>query len=150
MDVDQRSQEVLGRWPFSRSHFGNLPDVLREDGARVVAFDITFSKPDESAEPLPAFRVRLEALQKADQRIDPRLLEELARLEVQFNADQQFADAIVRSGRVVLGNFFLYSAADLKGLDDATLNRYADLLAFFPFPRRARSTLPPASATASI
>jgi len=101
----------------------------------VVAFDITFSKPDESSEPLRALRARLEALQEAGQRIDPGLLEELARLEARFNADQQFADAIARSGRVVLGNFFLYSAADLKGLDDETLNRYADLLAFFPFPQ---------------
>ncbi len=135
VDIDQRSQELLGRWPFSRSHFARLLDLLREDGARVVAFDITFSKPDETSEPLRALRARLEALQKAGQRIDPRLLEELARLEAQFNADQQFADAIVRSGHVVLGNFFLYSAADLKGLDDSMLNRYADLLAFFPFPQ---------------
>jgi adenylate cyclase len=134
VDIDQRSQEVLGRWPFSRSHFARMLDVLREDGARVVSFDITFSKPDETFEPIRALRAHLEARRKQGQPGDPRLLEEFARLEAQYNADEQLARAIEHFGRVVLGNFFLYSAADLKGLDDATLDRYANLLAFFPFP----------------
>ncbi len=34
VDIDHGSQEVLGRWPFSRSHFARLLDVLPEDGAR--------------------------------------------------------------------------------------------------------------------
>src|SRR5215472_9726317 len=34
VDIDQRSQEVLGKWPFSRTHFAQLLDVLREDGAK--------------------------------------------------------------------------------------------------------------------
>src|SRR5467141_1640775 len=52
VDIDQHSQEVLGKWPFSRTHFANMLDVLREDGAKVVAFDVTFSKPDHSAAPI--------------------------------------------------------------------------------------------------
>lgn len=58
----------------------------------------------------------------------------LARLEKEFNADQQFADAIKRMGGVVLGNFFLDAEADLKGVDEATLDRYANLLEYFPYP----------------
>src|SRR5262249_17778354 len=52
VDIDQHSQEVLGRWPFSRTHFADMLDVLRESGAKVVAFDITFSKPDEVLTPI--------------------------------------------------------------------------------------------------
>src|SRR5271165_3106714 len=33
--VDQRSQEVLGKWPFSRKYFREMLDALREDGAKV-------------------------------------------------------------------------------------------------------------------
>ncbi len=36
---------------------------------------------------------------------------------------------------MVLGNLFLCTEADLKGLDEATLGRYAKLLGFFPFPQ---------------
>ena len=135
VDIDQHTQEVLGRWPFSRTHFADMLDVLREDGARVVAFDITFSKPDETLGPIRALRARMEARRKAGQPIDPALTAELARLEKEYDADAKFAQAIERIGRVVLGNFFLYTRADLRGLDDATLDNYANLLAYFPFPQ---------------
>ncbi len=36
---------------------------------------------------------------------------------------------------MVLSNCLLYTEADLKGLDEATLDRYANLLGFFPFPQ---------------
>src|ERR1700739_3880715 len=36
--IDERSQEILGRWPFSRPHFAHMLDALREDGAKVAAF----------------------------------------------------------------------------------------------------------------
>src|SRR5258707_13233144 len=36
--IDQHSQEVLGKWPFSRTHFANMLDVLREDAAKWSAF----------------------------------------------------------------------------------------------------------------
>src|SRR3990172_1031600 len=28
--IDQKSQDVLGRWPFPRSHFATMVDVLHE------------------------------------------------------------------------------------------------------------------------
>jgi len=36
VDIDQRAQEVLGRWPFSRTNFAKTLDVLHDSGARVV------------------------------------------------------------------------------------------------------------------
>src|SRR6516164_1452528 len=44
VDIDQQSQEDLGKWPFPRFHFADLLDNIREDGGRVVAFDITDRK----------------------------------------------------------------------------------------------------------
>jgi adenylate cyclase len=140
VDIDQRAQEVLGRWPFPRSHFATMLDVLREDGARVVSFDITFTKPDETVQPLRDLRARLEKQQKEGVRVDPRLLAEVDQLVRDADHDQKFADAIRRFGKVVLGNFFL-SEADLKGIDEETLTRYANLLAYFPFPQ-ARAVRP--------
>lgn len=135
VDIDQHTQEVLGRWPFSRGHFADMLDVLREDGARVAAFDITFSKPDETLEPIRALQERMKARQLAGRPVDPALATELEQLEKEYDADAKLAQAIGRFGRVVLGNFFLYTQADLRGLDDATLDNYANLLAFFPFPQ---------------
>ncbi len=135
VDIDQRSQEVLGRWPFSRAHFAHALDVLREDGAKVVAFDVTFSKPDETAAPIRELRRTVSESQKEGGQVDSRVLEDLDRLSKEYDGDQQFSRAIERFGNVVLGNFFLYSESDLKGVDNKTLDRYANILADFPFPQ---------------
>src|SRR5260370_42227135 len=61
VDIDQHSQEVLGKWPFSRIHFAHLLDVLHEGHAKVAAFDVTFSKPDQRSAPLRALWAYFEA-----------------------------------------------------------------------------------------
>src|SRR3989441_391670 len=128
VDIDQHSQEVLGRWPFSRGHFARMLDALREDSARVVAFDITFTEPDEMVGLIRAtLREHLQARRKQGLSLDPEVARELASIEDQLDTDKEFARAVECFDRVVLGNFFLYSAADLKGLDEATLDRYASL-----------------------
>lgn len=135
VDIDQRSQEILGRWPFSRTHFANMLDALREDGAKIAAFDITFSKPDETAALIRELRRTVIERQKQGGQTDARVIADLDRLSKEYDGDEQFARAIERFGNVVLGNFFLYSEYDLKGVDDKTLDRYANILADFPFPQ---------------
>jgi adenylate cyclase len=135
VDIDQRSQEILGRWPFSRTYFAQMLDALREDGAKVAAFDITFSKPDETAAPIRELRKTVIDRQKQGGKTDPRVIADIDRLSKEYDGDEQFARAIERFGNVVLGNFFLYSEYDLKGVDDKTLDRYATILADFPFPQ---------------
>jgi adenylate cyclase len=134
VDIDQRSQEILGRWPFSRTYFAQMLDALREDGAKVAAFDVTFSKPDETAAPIRELRQTVIERQKQGGRTDPGVIADIDRLAKEYDGDEQFARAIERFGNVVLGNFFLYSEYDLKGVDDKTLDRYANILADFPFP----------------
>ena len=131
VDIDQQSQEILGRWPFSRIHFAHMLDNLRKDGARVVAFDITFSKPEEPLRPV------IERLTEHKQRgttVSPKMLEELARLRQIYNPDQEFSESIHRFGKVVLGNYFLYTTSDLESVSDAALNTYAKSLVNFPYP----------------
>ena len=135
VDIDQRSQEILGRWPFSRTHFAHMLDALREDGAKVAAFDITFSKPDETSAPIRELRQTVIERQKQGGSTDPRVIADLDRLSKEYDGDEQFARAIERFGNVVLGNFFLYSQYDLNGVDEKTLDRYANILADFPFPQ---------------
>jgi CHASE2 domain-containing sensor protein len=49
--VDDRSLESLGRWPLSRALFARALEVLDQAKAKVVAFDLLFTEPDE---PVPA------------------------------------------------------------------------------------------------
>ena len=135
VDIDQQSQEALGHWPFPRFYFARLLDNIREDGGRVVAFDITFSKPDETAKPLDELSSQLAEQQTKGSPPNPALLARIAALRKEYDYDQQFADAIQRFGHVVLGNYFLYTETDLKGVTPQALAHYANALAFFPFPQ---------------
>jgi adenylate cyclase len=135
VDVDQESQEQLGRWPFPRIHFAHLLNALREDGARVVAFDMTFSKPDETVLPLQELSGDLAAQQKKGRAVSSAVLSTIENKEKQYNYDQQVAEAIQRFGNVVLGSYFLYTKADLAGVSSQSLDEYANQIAYFPFPQ---------------
>ncbi|MGB6200356.1 MAG: adenylate/guanylate cyclase domain-containing protein [Candidatus Acidiferrales bacterium] len=135
VDIDERSQELLGRWPFSRAEFARMLDALHADGAAVVSFDITFSEPDQSSAPIRALAAQVAEQEKQQgAQLDPRIQRDLDSLAHAYDTDDQFAQSIRRFGPVVLGNFFLYSEADLRGVSDQSLDRYANILADFPFP----------------
>jgi adenylate cyclase len=134
--IDQRSQEVLGKWPFSRSNFGEMLDALREDGARVVSFDVTFDKPDQTVAPIRALWAQIEKDKKDGKPPDPKLEAHVLELAKEFDADAKFAAALRRFGPVVLGNFYLQSD-ELKGIDDATLNKYAEMVQWYSLNRNA-------------
>jgi adenylate cyclase len=134
VDIDQKSQEVFGKWPFSRVYFAQMLDALREDGAKVAAFDVTFDKPDRTADPVGALWARLEAQKKQGQPVDTKLETEVRALAAEFDADAKFAKAIDAFGAVVLGNFFL-PKDELKGIDAATLDQYNDLIEWYAVGR---------------
>jgi adenylate cyclase len=136
VDIDQRSQEVLGKWPFSRTHFAKMLDVLREDGAKVVAFDITFDKPDQTVELMRKIWRDLEARKKNGEPIDAKYETWLHQLVAENDADAQFARSIDRFGPVVLGSFFL-KKEELTGIDNATLDGYADLIDWYSITKTA-------------
>jgi len=132
--VDQRSQEVFGKWPFSRKYFGQMLDALHEDGAKVAAFDITFDKPDLTAAPVRALWAKLERDKQAGQAPDPKLEAQIAELAKEFDSDAQFAAALRRFGPVVLGNFFLESQ-EVHGIDEAVLDKYAEMVQWYALNR---------------
>jgi len=47
--IDEKSLESEGRWPWPRSRIAALVDTLSRDGAKIIAFDIAFSEPDQNA-----------------------------------------------------------------------------------------------------
>src|SRR5580692_1983493 len=134
--IDQRSQEVLGKWPFSRKYFGEMLDALREDGAKVVSFDITFDKPDQSSAPIRALWAKLQQDQQTGSPMDPKLEAQVRELAHEFDADAQFAAALRRFGPVVLGNFYLPSQ-EAQGIDGAALDKYAEMVQWYSLNRNA-------------
>ena len=90
VDIDDKSLEKLGQWPWPRTRIADLVTELTRLGAVVIAFDAVFSEPD-----------RLNPAAAADtfRNLDE---ETRARLRSLPSNDEVLADAIRRS-RVVLG-----------------------------------------------
>jgi adenylate cyclase len=134
VSIDQRSQEVLGKWPFSRKYFSQMLDALHEDGAKVAAFDITFDKPDQTAAPIRALLAKLEQDKKEGRPPDPRLEAQVVELAKEFDSDAQFAAALRRFGPVVLGNFFL-EPQEVREIDGSVLDKYAEMVQWYSLNR---------------
>jgi adenylate cyclase len=90
VDIDDKSLEKLGQWPWPRTRIADLVTELTRLGAVVIAFDAVFSEPDRLN---PAFAA------DTFRNLDP---ETRAKLRALPSNDQIFADAI-KASRVVLG-----------------------------------------------
>lgn len=111
--IDEKSLNTEGRWPWPRSKFAELIDTLSNEGAKVIAFDIVFSEPDENS--------NLGFLSQLDEKIDqlkikePRLKDFLNESKLKADNDLALANSIKRSKvKTILGYFFHMSQADLE------------------------------------
>jgi adenylate cyclase len=102
VDIDDKSLEKFGQWPWPRTRIADLVTELTRLGAVVIAFDAVFSEPDR--------------LNPADAADTFRNLDEetRARLRALPSNDEVFAEAI-RKSRVVLGE--TGAAEELAALD---------------------------------
>jgi len=139
VDIDQLSQEALGKWPFSRTHFAKMLDVLREDGAKVVAFDITFDYPDKTAAPARKIWTDLEERRKRGEGVDPKYEQWVRGLVTEYDADSKFGVALKRFGPVVLGNFFL-EKEESAGINKAKLDEYAGLIDWYAMGKNSTNS----------
>ena len=134
VDVDQESQELLGRWPFPRIHFAHLLDALREDGARVVAFDMTFSKPDQTVLPLQDLSGDLAArAKKGPSQSAPRFFRPLKTRKSNTTTTSNLLKPFSALATWCWASYFLYTKADLAGVSSQALDEYANLIAYLPF-----------------
>jgi adenylate cyclase len=96
-DIDDKSLNEIGQWPWPRVMLRNLVARLREDGAAVIGFDIIFSESD---------RLSPRRLSDLLQPGDEDLKQKLAAMP---DNDEQFAEAI-KGARVVLGRIAIAEA----------------------------------------
>ena len=116
--VDDESLTRIGRWPWPRSVIGELLDILRESGAKVIGVGFVFSEPDQNQglqevrairrelalqgapEPKPGSKLR-----ESDARSQEMLrmaLDLLGEAEVRLDHDAKLEAVIQRTPQVVL------------------------------------------------
>ena len=98
IDIDEKSLEELGQWPWPRYRVALLLQKLRQAGARAVGMDILFAEPDNSSP------VNLKKNLKRDLDVDIGFNQLPAPLE---DNDALLAD-ILRQGPFVIGFYFSF------------------------------------------
>ena len=93
VDIDEESLRRLGQWPWPRNVVGDIPVILKELGAKSVAFDMVFAEPDRTSPNLIADR-----LPKT-----PELAPIAEALKKLPDNDTVFAQKIAQAGNVVTG-----------------------------------------------
>jgi len=133
--IDQKRQDVLGRWPFPRSYFAEAVDVLREAQARVIAFDANFPQPDQNSalQALRQVRKQYEDTQGGAAQ-SGGFGASLKKLEAEADNDKKFAEALSRFENVVLGYFFL-PQKEVQAQNQGLLSEFLNYLSFQAYPQ---------------
>lgn len=101
VDIDERSLQEQGHWPWPRHQIAKMMDVLFDTyQIDVLGFDVIFAEPDGSSG-----LGQLEQLARTDLKDNPAFNEALARLRPSLRYDQVFADAL-KDRRIALGYYF--------------------------------------------
>lgn len=98
VDIDEKSLQALGRWPWKRSILADILDQLFDYyKISLLGFDSFFPEPDQSS----GLNI-LEDLARGALKDQPTFLEKLSQLRTELDYDQRFANSL-KDRRVVLG-----------------------------------------------
>jgi len=136
--IDQATLNRAGSWPIPRAQYARLLDNLAADGARVVGFDLNFPKPDDKSGRELVRRAREDYLKRTPTaRRDAAYLLQLEEMEREADADARFAEAIRKTGNVVLGYFFFTGREEVRFISEAAQEQADSYLQFASFTPRA-------------
>jgi len=122
--IDEKSLDELGRWPWSRKVMAQVVEKLVAHQAKVIAFDVVFSSSDDSSGKQSLIQIKEQLKAKI---ADPPLVNSvLDPLIKSSDNDAQFAAALKKSRRSVLGYYFHFRPEGLEHLSDKELHSYLE------------------------
>jgi adenylate cyclase len=111
LDIDEKSLQEHGHWPWPRNQLAHVLDLLFDRyQIDVLGFDILFAERDESSG-----LKRLQELGRAELRGDANFKTALDKLKPKLDYDQVFADSL-KNRRVVMGYYFRHDAQQRGGV----------------------------------
>ena len=124
--IDEKSIDMLGKWPWPRNVMADLIDGLTGYGVKVIGFDVVFSSPDSSSG-----TNRLLGLEKSleDAGIKSDELKEVFDIALkESDNDQKLYDALKKSRKAVLGYFFHFSKEGIEHLSEVEMESYLNIV----------------------
>lgn len=112
VDIDDTALREIGDWPWPRSRYAQIINLLDELGANAIALDLVLSEPNDSPDADLAYGLH-DALSIPGSNMGGTITD-----------DQQLAAAIAKAGNVYLGMFFdsLPPSIDRAAMQDRALS----------------------------
>jgi len=126
--LDEKTLQKVGAFPIPRDAYAHLVDQLSKGGAKVIAFDENFPKPEKNS--------AVDALKKLEQQVagaPPSVMDKIRELEATSDNDKTFAAAIKRADNVILGHLFLDPSRN-AAMTQQESEEYYNALWARPFP----------------
>ncbi len=105
VEIDRRSLDRTGAWPWSRGRIAELVDRLDEAGARLIGLLVPLQEPSRGTghEAVRELRERLNAhpLSSQQRKLADWVRENLDRMAQELDEDGRLAESVRRSGKVV-------------------------------------------------
>ncbi|MDO7084507.1 CHASE2 domain-containing protein [Pseudocolwellia sp. AS88] len=111
IDIDEKSMQEQGRYPWSRSKVAQLVEKLHEAGVLVIAFDIFFAEPERNP---------VDEILNNNKKLDNKLIDQITALSSSVDADTIFSNTLSDS-EVILGFLFDNEAKTIGYLPDTSI-----------------------------
>lgn len=109
VEIDDKSIESLGSWPWPRSKIAAMLDRLKESGVKVIGLNLAFYERQSSPELRAAqsLRTRMDALAMgtADTGVMSAIQEAVLEIEATLDEDRVLIEGVRRAGNVVFPVF---------------------------------------------
>ncbi|MBN2123663.1 MAG: CHASE2 domain-containing protein, partial [Deltaproteobacteria bacterium] len=106
VQIDERSLQRLGPWPWSRHVLGEMITLLEAQGAKAVGLDLSLRgrMPAQGLDEVRAFRDKFDSytFSKKDEGLRSWILENLKEMTRHLDKDRMLVDSVRQSGNVVL------------------------------------------------
>lgn len=126
VNIDDKSLNQLGPWPWPRRVIADMIRILRDNGAKLIGLDLTFSE-NERNEGLQEIRRLYEEILADEERRDSSawILRSLRDAEKRLDNDRILSEAVKESGNIILpvsGRFGKYDT-ELVLTEDSFLKK---------------------------
>ena len=106
VNIDEKSLNQLGPWPWPRSLIAEMIRILKANGAKLIGLDLVFSQKEQN-QGLKEVKELYEAISQQQETTDEKasyvwVLEKLKRIEENLDNDKKLSQTVKESGNIIL------------------------------------------------
>ena len=106
IDIDDKSVDRLGPWPWPRHLIGEMITILKRNRTRLIGLNIPFfeKEPNQGLREVKSFKTKFDAhpFAKKDANMVNWIMKNLEQLEENLDNDRRLVESVKKSGNIIL------------------------------------------------